>query len=178
MVDAPRPTGMQGHLALPGSTDDAVEAAAASELRAELVDHAATVRFMLAGNAHVTFQSRRTDTRFTYRVVQAEPRQGDTRPPPHFVSVLVGPNNDRNYQYLGTIFDRKMYAHGRKSRIESNAPSAIAFTWVWKRLSAGLMHPELAVYHEGRCGACGRRLTTPRSVELGLGPTCAERLGL
>lgn len=53
--------------------------------RAELVNPAATVRFMLAGNAHVTFQSRRTDTRFTYRVRVADPRPGDDRAPPqHF----------------------------------------------------------------------------------------------
>jgi hypothetical protein len=38
------------------------------------------------------------------------------------------------------------------------------------------MHPELAVYHEGRCGACGRRLTTPESISSGLGPVCAGRI--
>lgn len=130
---------------------------------------------MLAGNAHVTFQSRKTDTRFTYRVRQAEPRQGDTRPPPHFVAVLTGPDH---YEYLGTIFDRKLYAHGRKSRIDSEAPSAVAFAWVWKRLSGGEMHPKLGVWHEGRCGACHRRLTTVESIASGLGPVCARRLGL
>lgn len=143
--------------------------------RAELIDPAATVAFMLAGNAHVTFQSRRTDTRFTYRVVQAERRAGDTGEPPHFVSVLVGPDNDHSYQYLGCIYRRLVYAHGKKSHIEPNAPSAVAFAWVWKRLSAGEMHPELAVYHEGRCGRCGRRLTTPESIATGLGPVCARR---
>ena len=146
-----------------------------SDPRAELVDPTATIRFLLAGSAVVTFQSRKTGTRFTYRVTLAEARAGDARPPPHFVSVLTGSNNDGDYTYLGCIFNRTMYAHGRKSKLSSGAPSAIAFSWVWTHLTSGVMHPELAVYHEGRCGKCGRRLSTPESILSGLGPVCASR---
>lgn len=140
--------------------------------RAELADPAVTVAFMLAGNAHVTFQSRRTGTRFTYKVTAAGRREGPTGGPSHFVAVLTGPDD---YSYLGCIYGRKAYAHGRKSRISRDATSAVAFTWVWSKLTAGEMHPELAVYHEGRCGKCGRRLTTPESIATGLGPVCAAR---
>lgn len=151
--------------------------------RAELVDPAVTVVFMLAGNAHVTFQSRRTGTRFTYRVRAAKPRLEETvgavavgsGGPSHFVSVLTGSDNEHGYEYLGCIYARRNYAHGRKSHIAMKAPSAIAFAWVWHTLMSGEMHDQLAVYHEGRCGACGRRLTTPESVASGLGPVCARR---
>jgi len=162
---------MQEQSLFTASTDDAPGP------RAELRDPAVTVAFMLAGNAHVTFQSRKTGTRFTYRVRAAEPRQGDTRTPPHFVAVLTGPDNGQSYEYLGCIYGRKMYSHGRKSRIASDAPSAVAFAWVWKHLSGGKMHPELAVYHEGRCGRCNRRLTDPLSISRGMGSSCWERLG-
>lgn len=145
--------------------------------RAELLDPAVTVRFMLAGDAHVTFQSRKTGNRFTYRIEQAGgPRLGP-RPAPHFVSVLVGPDNGRSYKFLGTIFEGRVYAHGKKSTIDKSAASAIAFAWVWRTLTGGRMHEQLAVYHEGRCGRCGRRLTTPESIETGLGPVCAQRAG-
>lgn len=146
--------------------------------RAELIDPTATVAFMLAGHAYVTFQSRRTSTRFTYRIVQAERRAGDTGEPPHFVAVLTGSDNDSSYDYLGCIYRRLAYAHGRKSRIAPDAPSAVAFAWVWKRLSAGQMHPELGVWHEGRCGRCGRRLTDPLSISRGMGSFCWERFGV
>lgn len=166
---------MHAQLVLAATTDEAAEAATASDLRAELVDPATTIAFMLAGNAHVTFQSRKTGTRFTYRVRQAAPRAGDARQPPHFVAVLTGPDNGRSYEYLGCIFDRKMYCHGRKSRIGKEASSAVAFSWVWARLSGGEMHPDLGVWHEGRCGRCGRRLTTIQSLTTGMGPVCAGR---
>jgi hypothetical protein len=138
--------------------------------RAELVDAAATVRFMLAGNAHVTFQSRRTGTRFTYRIQQGEALPN--RKPPHFVAILTGPDH---YEYLGCIWGRRAYAHGQKSRVAIDAPSAVAFAWAWAKLSAGQMPPELEVWHEGRCGKCGRRLTTPESCATGLGPICGGR---
>lgn len=139
--------------------------------RAELADPVATVRFMLAGKAHVTFQSRKTGTRFTYRITLADRRPD--MPRLHFVAVLTAPDH---YEYLGTVYQHiRAYSHGRKSRIDREAPSAIAFTWVWSRLAAGEMHPKLAVYHEGRCGRCGRRLTTPQSISTGLGPVCAGK---
>lgn len=142
--------------------------------RAELVDPSRTIAFMLAGNAYVTFQSRRTGTRFTYRI-QAAHGEGAFRASAvtHFVAVLTAPDH---YDYLGCIFDSVRYAHGKKSRINEYAPSAVAFGWVWDRLQMTRMHPELAVYHEGRCGKCGRRLTTPESIETGLGPVCAGRI--
>lgn len=164
MSNTPRPTDMQASLSF---TEEAGP-------RAELVGAAVTVVFMLAGNAHVTFQSRRTDTRFTYRVqaaIFARKPQRDGGPS-HFVSVLTGPDN---YTYLGCVYRRQIYAHGKKSRIAKDAPSAVAFAWVWGHLSAGKMHPELAIYHEGRCGKCGRRLTTPESIATGLGPVCGGR---
>lgn len=153
--------------------------------RAELLDPAVTVRFMLAGDAYVTFQSRKTGNRFTYRV-EAKRRPEETvgaigtcaGGPSHFVSVLVGPDNGRNYKYLGTIFEGRVYAHGKKSTIDKSAASAIAFAWVWRTLTGGRMHEQLAVYHEGRCGACGRRLTTPLSISRGMGASCWERSGV
>ena len=131
--------------------------------------------FLLAGNAVVTFQSRKTENRFTYRIRLAPARSGDTGVPPHFVSVLTGSNNDGDYTYLGCVFDRVKYVHGKKSRIAPDAPSAVAFSWVWARLTEGRMPETLAVYHEGRCGRCGRRLTTPESIATGLGPVCVNK---
>ena len=136
--------------------------------RAELRDPADTIRFLLAGNAHVTFQSKRTGTRFTYRVVGNSKSEG----PSHFVHVLTGPDE---YAYLGVIWDSRAYAHGRKSRIFSSAKSNVAFSWCWSRLSAGKMPADLEIWHEGRCGKCGRRLTDPESISSGLGPVCAKR---
>jgi hypothetical protein len=38
----------------------------------------------------------------------------------------------------------------------------------------GVLGRLLEVWHEGRCGRCGRALTVPESVERGIGPECWE----
>lgn len=128
--------------------------------------------YVLAGNATVTIRSTTTGQRFTYQVTQSASRPGD-RPgtmPVWFVALLTGPDNERDWTYLGTIF-ADGFRLTRKSRAGTDAPSVVAFTW-WSR------HWEDArveVWHEGTCGRCGRTLTVPESIETGLGPVCAEK---
>jgi hypothetical protein len=128
--------------------------------------------FVVAGNAVFTAVSLRTGVRFTYRVRESIKEQ-DTR---SFVSVLTGPENTRDYAFLGTILGDQRFVHGKKSRITPDAPSVRSFAWIWSRLSRGLELPECEIYHEGRCGKCGRPLTTPESIRSGIGPVCAERV--
>lgn len=132
------------------------------------------LKFALAGDARLTLVSRKTGTRFTFRVAQK--RDEDKRPVgPHFVSVLTGSDNTRDYTFLGSIFDRALYRHGRKSRVGADAPSTRAFAWVFDRLAKGQLPEQVEIWHEGRCGVCGRPLTTPESIATGIGPVCAER---
>jgi hypothetical protein len=128
--------------------------------------------FLLAGNAHCTFRSHKTDVHFTYHV-EANKKPTTATSPTHFVQVLTGPDH---YEYLGCIFQGRVYAHGhRRSRISKDAKSALAFPWVWARLVAGRVPETCDVYHEGRCGRCGRRLTHPESIETGMGPECIKK---
>jgi hypothetical protein len=126
--------------------------------------------FMMAGNATLTLKSERTGNRFTYRVNESE----DGRVA--FVSLMAGTDNEADFQYLGFIRDG-LYVHGVKSRIEETAPSASAFSWFHAHLQARRLPEALQVWHEGRCGRCGRKLTVPESVERGFGPECAELIG-
>jgi hypothetical protein len=139
-------------------------------VEAAMTDAEKISRFVLAGNATFTLESRRTGARFTFR---ARCKRDGT---PAFVSVLTGSNNESDYEYLGCVFfDTRSYFHGTKSRIRRDAPSAKAFKWFWDRLSRGEVPEECAFFHAGRCGRCGRKLTVPESVESGLGPECSSR---
>jgi hypothetical protein len=37
---------------------------------------------------------------------------------------------------------------------------------------------DMHFYHIGICGICGRDLTDPYSIHIGIGPTCRKRVGL
>lgn len=129
--------------------------------------------YLLAGDAKVTIVSKKTGDRFTYRVKAKEEIQGtlgaSTPKTLHFVSVLTGPDNEEDFRFIGTIFDAKVYVHGKKSHISPDAPSAKAFQWVW----ANLESEAFELWHSGRCARCHRELTDPESIERGLGPVCA-----
>jgi Family of unknown function (DUF6011) len=129
--------------------------------------------FVLAGNATLTLVSRRTEARFTYRVTAGEAGSKVT----HFVKVLTGQDNEGSYSYLGHVYDgTRDYVHGRKSRVGADAPSAKAFAWFWQKVvKGGALPDEIEVYHSGSCGRCGRKLTVPESIKIGLGPECAGR---
>lgn len=131
-------------------------------------------RFMLAGNATITLVSKRTGFRWTYRIKKPDDFSIDR--PIWFVSVMKGSDNERDFGYIGQIKLARaeyFYERGRKCWPDFFAASD-AFAWFCK---AAMRNSEthlsqLEVWHEGRCGRCGRKLTVPESVEAGFGPEC------
>jgi Family of unknown function (DUF6011) len=133
----------------------------------QLRDPEIVLKFVLAGNARFTLVSRKSGTRYTYRVRQPESTT------PHFVQLMNGPDNEANYEFVGSIMGKETYRHGHKSRVKSDAPSVVAFMWFWSMLRCGQVSEQLEFWHEGRCCRCGRALTVPESIEAGVGPECA-----
>jgi hypothetical protein len=123
--------------------------------------------YVLAGSAHFTIAGK--SERFTYRV-RRKTGEDEARVV-HFVHVLTGPDS---YSYLGTIFDRGTYRHGKKSGISPDALSAKAFRWFWSHID--VLPETLTFYRSEKCCRCGRLLTTPDSVTAGIGPECANRI--
>lgn len=131
-------------------------------------------RFMLSGNATITVANTASGNHFTYRIKKGKDDA------PHFVQLLSGPDNDADYQFMGTIFNEMSYVHGRKSRIGSSAKSALAFAWTWGVIRSDTLQlpKHIILMHEGRCGRCARKLTDPVSISTGFGPHCRGELGI
>ena len=127
--------------------------------------------YMLAGKAVFTIESNASGQRFTYRIE----RKGKDEF--WFISVLTGPDNTRDYTYLGCLAGPKqVYRPDRQKRIGNDAPSRKAFEWLMRRIDKDLPIEGLCtIWHEGRCGRCGRALTTPDSIRTGLGPVCKAK---
>lgn len=141
----------------------------------EITDLDLIVAFIFGGHAIFTIVSRKTGTRFTYRVTQGDPR--GNRPAPFFVGLLAGPNNTRDYTYLGCVFDdrRDRLNLTKASRAGDEAPSVKAFRWLLKCVEAGNTS-SITFYHEGHCARCGRLLTVPESRATGFGPVCITKV--
>lgn len=154
---------------------DAVEVQNEQDVvRAQLKDTEAVGSFLFAGKACFTLKSRKTGTHFTYKV--SHKKDGDVS----FVSLLTGPNNTEDYRYLGLLPDNdatRLRGVGRgKSCAGPEAPSARAFQFLLDSIWRGQIPEALEIWHEGRCGRCGRVLTVPESIERGIGPECASKM--
>lgn len=137
--------------------------------------------FITAGNATFTIRSTRTTQRFTFKLSKSEDGTAI------FVNLLNGPDNEDSFRFIGTLFPsqsgihiglfRWVYRHSHKSNVSLNAASVAAFSYFMRVITLASRIPkELEVWHEGRCGRCGRKLTVPESVASGLGPECEGRV--
>lgn len=125
--------------------------------------------YITGGNATVTIMSGKTGTRFTYKVTASKPDAGQM--PIFFVGLLSGPDNERDYRYIG-IVTASGFRWTRKSTVTETAPSFQAFAW----LSRHWESDQVEIWHEGRCGRCGRKLTVPDSIASGFGPECIQHV--
>jgi hypothetical protein len=136
-------------------------------------------RFIFAGKAIFTIRNNDTGNRFTYRLMKVE--DADV----FFVSVLTGSDNNTSYSFFGTIFDKTRFSLSKnKSRLDINDPKHMmaikTFQWFFDTLIS-ITKPfpsQVQIWHEGVCGTCGKKLTVPESIDIGLGPICAKKADL
>jgi len=144
---------------------------------------AAVLPFLLAGRSLVTVLNRTTDGHYTYRI-QAPGKTAKERRNASilFVSVLTGPDNGErgSYTYIGILIRQTgEFKLTAKSRLPKSSASVAGFDWLCRQARRENLDsfPHVEVRHHNECGACARTLTVPESIDTGLGPICAKRLG-
>lgn len=134
--------------------------------------------FILAGKAIFTVCNDKGE-HFTYKVVSKDDRykQGQKV---YFASLLTGPDNESSYTYMGLLNSEKLSLVPTKgSKIGSGSKSAKVFRWALQVISGRSTLPSgYDIKHAGRCCRCGRTLTEPESIEIGIGPHCAQLMGI
>ncbi len=125
--------------------------------------------YALSGKAILTLEGK--SKRFTYSV-EIKDMGTENLGATHWVYLLRGPDNTSDFEFLGGIVDQhKRFYVSPKSRLSASSPATKAFAWFWTHIE----DTQVSVYHAGTCGRCGRLLTTPESVQRGLGPECSKR---
>ena len=125
--------------------------------------------FALAGKAIITLQSGNTNKYFTYKIDKAK-ETADL----FYIRLLHGPDNEQDYQYVGCYYSNTQYflpCKTWKDKYFATWPTSLrAIKFLLEHIDN--IPNNLYVYHEGKCGRCGRKLTTPDSIKRGLGPEC------
>lgn len=130
------------------------------------------IRFIQAGNSTFTLVSNKINTRYTYKV-----REDKNNPDRFYVRVLYGPDNNFDYRFLGWFYRENLTLHWSTKSCVSK-PTQTPFTMMQYFLQILCERDDLPNTCEflpsGRCGRCGRVLTTPESIHLGIGPECIK----
>ncbi len=139
------------------------------------MDHKHTITdycFFEQGKAIFTVYNDKGE-RYTYKITRKE----DIYIPSkwvYFVYLLTGADNNKAYTYMGIYkpydIDVKLTT---KSNYNRDSKPVQVFLWAIDAVNAGKKVPEgYGIIHEGKCCACGRRLTTPQSIKDGIGSHC------
>ena len=92
-----------------------------------------------------------------------------------FIYLLTGPQNTNDYTYLGVYVPS---IHGvrltAKSKYTEDSKPVKVLKWALTRVANNNLPVGYKIQHEGRCGRCGRTLTTPESISRGIGPECIK----
>ena len=138
-------------------------------MNAKRLENNSVSQFVYAGKAIFTLKNAQTGNRFTYKLSRKKSlKEGDEDV--LFVKVLSRPDNNSDYTFIGTIFGKSRYRHSPKSPFGPETTSSKAIDWLVNNIDR--LPQNIEVWHEGRCGRCGRRLTVPESIQRGLGPEC------
>jgi hypothetical protein len=126
-------------------------------------------RFCFGGHAHFTLESRVSGQHYTFEISRKELGGKEF----WFSAVMT---NGEQYTYIGRIVASRDIKLTAKSRLTEDSPAVRALAWFLRKLAAGVIPDSVVVYHSGRCGCCGRELTSPDSVAIGIGPECLKKL--
>jgi hypothetical protein len=165
----------------------ALEAANAEGFEPKLMTNPNLIlAFMLAGDATITFKNAKSGTHLTYRLQRSELTEAEIaqgKKPIYFVKLLTGSDNENDYTYIGIIAPDRYknnalaFRTTGKSKLTMDSKPCMVLARAFEFFVSGKMPFGLEVWHEGRCGRCGRKLTTPESVERGFGPDCIQLMG-
>ena len=132
--------------------------------------------FVLSGKSLFTLFNKETGNYFTFKVTKIKEEKKSSAADIWFVSYFSGTENDADssYTFFGTIFDNGVFRLSKKKDHLKDKQAVKVFTWFWELKES--LPDQVKVFHEGRCGRCGRPLTTPKSIMSGYGPSCYKSI--
>jgi hypothetical protein len=135
-----------------------------------------TKEMVLAGRCTVTINTPDMGHR-TYKITH---KDAEGRfPEAWFVKLLTGPDNTSSFTYMGKLddFTGQLILTGKSKYAEDSYVVKLfnkVMARVWCDDHQAFESKGFTLQHAGTCCRCGRKLTTPASIETGIGPECRK----
>jgi len=126
-------------------------------------------QFVKGGRAVFTLESQKTGAHYTYQI---KAKENDNKTKIYFISFMT---DGTTYNYMGVFNPDNMSIRlTAKSKISADALVYKAINYFLSALAQNRIADQLIIYHANKCACCGRELTEPESVRIGIGPICRE----
>ena len=138
--------------------------------RAELVDSERVKKYVLGGNGTVTLESDVSGTHHTYSF-----HTNEDNPDKIWIYTLVTENSWVYVGYYSKTYE--CFKLTAKSVFKPDSAIVKGVAYIFKMILNPNFHDDrMHLLHEGICAVCGRPLTNPASIELGIGPYCMTKI--
>lgn len=126
-------------------------------------------------NGHWTIKSAKTGDHRTFKI-RTQDKDASFAPGKRVVALLTGTENDADSSYTGFAFIDDEGVHVWE-KYRGQGLWEIYADMLWTLSLDGANSPwaqkGFTIMGEGRCIRCNRLLTTPESIQNGIGPVCA-----
>jgi hypothetical protein len=145
-----------------------------------LLDPKAFSKFITVGLAEFTIVSKESGKNYSFITKKCPKKDSRTPNPPIWVKMYVNKVNGpgRVALYMGVIFDNVnsglTYIHNQERKRYEDCEGIKAFKWIFKHRDN--LPDTVDIFYTGRCSACGRKITTPKSIKNGIGPVCMKNI--
>jgi hypothetical protein len=139
-------------------------------IKGDMMNTIKSIDFFKGGNALFTVGNNKGE-HYTFKIRKPK---GENKP--YFVNLLTGPQNTSDFTYLGIYNpEQNRVFLTKKSRYNEESRPTKVIQWALKVIASGQELPKgYTIQHENKCCRCGRTLTTPESIENGIGPECIK----
>lgn len=121
-----------------------------------VIDPKLLVQTMFGGNALLTFESKKTKDHRVFHIAKKKFSKEQN----YYVrkqSILIA-----TFKGMQLVFPNTQLTKDQE-----------ILQWIWKYITdPDYISRQLNIYHNGKCCVCGRKLTDPESIKIGIGPTC------
>ncbi len=141
-----------------------------------------TIELPRLHNGTYTITNRKTGEHRTFEV-KTIPENSKFAPGERIISLFVGKDNENPRDYMGFGFVRqteiqvwRKHSGLKKGEAASVGDKMASMVWRLGTDPDDELHEAYDLQLAGTCVRCNRKLTNPRSIELGIGPECEKRL--
>lgn len=129
-------------------------------------------------NGTHTIESTRTGD---HRTVRVSRQKADAKfaPGQRIAELLVGPDNENDFQGFAFVTDEGELRVWKKKagKITTAIAAILADLTSSEPESTEWFRRGYWLHTSGMCFRCNRKLTTPESIETGIGPVCRKKIG-